>query len=94
MSSRIRCHGGRLDLTDSDRALTHRPARAPLTCMNLQFVAKSISNFKPAKFMHVRTGAHSSSIPAVDVQPFDIRWRMQPAAMQEQLPRLRFSFAW
>jgi len=28
--------------------------------MTLQYVAKSISNFKPAKFIHVRTGAHSS----------------------------------
>ena len=27
--------------------------------MTLQWVAKSISNFKPANFMHVRTGAHS-----------------------------------
>ncbi len=26
--------------------------------MTLQWVAKSISNFKPANFMHVRTGAH------------------------------------
>ena len=25
--------------------------------MTLQWVAKSISNFKPANFMHVRTGA-------------------------------------
>ena len=27
--------------------------------MNLQFVSKSISNFTPAKFLHVRAGAHS-----------------------------------
>ena len=27
--------------------------------MTLQYVAKSISNFKPAKFIHVRTGAHN-----------------------------------
>ena len=27
--------------------------------MTLQWVAKSISNFKPANFMHVRTGAHN-----------------------------------
>ena len=26
--------------------------------MTLQFVPKSISNFKPAKFMHVRAGGH------------------------------------
>ena len=28
--------------------------------MTLQYVAKSISKFKPAKFIHVRTGAHIS----------------------------------
>ena len=27
--------------------------------MKIQFIAKSISNFKPANFMHVRSGAHT-----------------------------------
>ena len=27
--------------------------------MKIQFIAKSISNFKPANFMHVRSGAHN-----------------------------------
>ena len=28
--------------------------------MKIQFIAKSISNFKPANFMHVRSGAHKA----------------------------------
>ena len=27
--------------------------------MKIQFIAKSISNFKPANFMHVRSGPHT-----------------------------------
>jgi len=48
--------------------------------MPLQYVAKVISNFKPAKFMHVRAGGHNDAQAKV-LETLNIRKPTQDAQL-------------